>query len=140
MRSIEFAIGLATSITAEFWALRDGLKLALSAEVQSLVVELDAKVVVGLVKSNIDTNKSYSPLLYDCRCLLRRFLWVQVVHVYREGDRCVDALARWGGTMTEDFVAFDSPPSPDFLYLANMEIAGMYVDRITEIGLTSSMR
>ena len=41
--------------------------------------------------------------------------------------------------MTEDFVAFDSPPSLDFLYLVNMDIAGMYVDRITETGLTSSM-
>ena len=48
-----------------------------------------------------------------------------MVHAYREGKRCMDALARWGGTMTEDFVAFDSPPSPDFLYLVNMDTTGL---------------
>ena len=103
-------------------------------------MELDAKVVVDLVNSNVDTNKPYSPFLCDCRCLLRRFLRVQVVHVYREGNRCVDALARWGSTMNEDFVVFGSLPSPDVLYLANMDIAGMYLNRITETSLTSSVR
>ena len=44
----------------------------------------------------------------------------------------MDALARWGSTMNEDFVVFGSPPSPDVLYLANMDIDAMYVDGITE--------
>ena len=42
--------------------------------------------------------------------------------------------------MNEDFVVFGSPPSPDVLYLTNMDIASMYVNGITEIGLTSSVR
>nr|POE96986.1 putative ribonuclease h protein [Quercus suber] len=90
------SIGFATSVTAEFWALRDGLKLALSEGIQNLIVELDARVVVDLINSNVDSVKPYSPLLCDCRCLLRRFPRVQVKHVYREGNRCADALARWG--------------------------------------------
>ncbi|KAL0006134.1 hypothetical protein SO802_013695 [Lithocarpus litseifolius] len=90
------SIGFTTSITAEFWALRDGLKLALSEGIQNLIVELDARVVIDLINSNVDTVKPYSPLLYDCRCLLRRFPQAQVKHVYREGNRCADALANWG--------------------------------------------
>ena len=62
------SICFATSVTAEFWALRDGLKLALSQGIQNLIVELAARVVVDLVNSNVDTNKPYSPLLCDCRC------------------------------------------------------------------------
>ena len=42
--------------------------------------------------------------------------------------------------MNEDFVVFGSLPSPDVLYLANMDIAGMYLNRITETSLTSSVR
>ena len=80
------SIGFATSRSAEFWALRDGLTLALSEGIQNLIVELDARVVVDLLNSNVDINKPYSPLLCDCRCLLRRILQVQVVHVYREGN------------------------------------------------------
>ena len=103
-------------------------------------MELDAKVVVDLVKSNAVTNKPFAPLLYDCRCLLTRFLQVQVVRVYREGKRCADALARWGGTMAEVFAVFDNPPSPNILYLVNMDNVGMYVNRISRTDLTSSMR
>ena len=88
------SIGFATSVTAEFWALRDGLKLALSEGIQNLIVELDARVVVDLISSNVDSIKPYSPLLCDCRCLLRRFPRVQVKHIYREGNCCADALAR----------------------------------------------
>ena len=133
------SIGLATSITTKFWALRDGLKLALNAEIQRLIVELDTKVVVDIVKSNVVTNKPYAPLLYDCRCLMRRFLQVQVIHVYREGNRCADALARWGSSMAGIFVVFDQPPKSDILYLVNLDMAGMYVNKITEAVLTSSV-
>ena len=39
-------IGVATSIIAEFWALRDGLLLAAQLGITHLIVELDAKVIV----------------------------------------------------------------------------------------------
>lgn len=51
------SIGFATNVSIEFWALRDGLKLALSEGMQNLIVELDARVVVDLVNSNVDTYK-----------------------------------------------------------------------------------
>ena len=42
-------IGVTTSINAEFWALRDGLRLASQMGITHLAVELDAKVIVDLV-------------------------------------------------------------------------------------------
>ena len=68
------SIGHASSFIAEFWALRDGLKLALDIGVLRLVVELDAKVVVSLLTSTGGANKPYMPLLNDCRYLLSKFL------------------------------------------------------------------
>ena len=127
-------------MSAEFWALKDGLKLALSEGIQNLIVELDVQVVVDVVNSNVDTNKPYSPLLCDYKCLLRRIPRVQVVHVYREGNRCIDALARWESTMEEDFIVFSSPPSLDVLYLVNMDMVGMYVIRRTGTSLTACVR
>ena len=66
-------IGVATNITAEFWALRDDLILASQLEITQLLVELDAKVVVDLVLSRKPSNSPYSSLLNDCRFLLNRF-------------------------------------------------------------------
>ena len=98
IRGYARSIGYASSIVAEFWALRDGLKMALNEGIQRLIVELDAKVVVDLIKTNAATNKPYAPLLYDCMYLLTRFNQAQVVHVYREGNCCADALAKWAVT------------------------------------------
>ena len=68
------SIGHASSFIAEFWVLRDGLKLALDMGVLRLVMELDAKVVVSLLTSTGGANKPYVPFLNDCRYLLSRFL------------------------------------------------------------------
>nr|POE81434.1 hypothetical protein CFP56_05933 [Quercus suber] len=66
-------IGVATNITTEFWALRDGLILASQLGITQLLVELDAKVVVDLVLSRKSSNSPYASLLNDCRFLLNRF-------------------------------------------------------------------
>ncbi|KAK9990920.1 hypothetical protein SO802_025905 [Lithocarpus litseifolius] len=135
-RSIEHA----SSFVAEFWALRDGLKLALGTGVQRLVVELDAKVVISLITSIGGSNKPYFPLLNDCRYLLRRFLQTRVVHVFREGNRCANALARMGSNMDEEFLVFDNPPSPDVLYFVNTDAAGVLYNRSSFYDLTVLVR
>ena len=88
------SIGFTTSITAKFWALRDGLLLADQIGVQNLVIELDAKVLVELVQSETTFNAFYSSLLADCRSLLGRFQHYKVQHVFHEVNRVADALAK----------------------------------------------
>ena len=66
-------IGLATSVTAEFWAIRDGLTLASQLGISHLVVELDSKIVIDLVLSNNTSNRFYTPLLNDYMSLLTHY-------------------------------------------------------------------
>ncbi|KAK9985673.1 hypothetical protein SO802_030624 [Lithocarpus litseifolius] len=91
-------IGFTTNVMAEFWALRDGLLLALQMGINMLEVELDVKVVVDLVLASSTPNKAYSPLLNDCRCLIIRFQQVNMRHIFREANRCVDGFAKKGCT------------------------------------------
>ena len=70
MRGYVRSIGFTSSIIAELWALRDEVKLADHMGIRQLEVELDAKVIVGLLKSNTIPNSTYAPLLSDCRYLL----------------------------------------------------------------------
>ena len=79
-------------------------------------VELDAKVIVELLKSNSISNRGYSPLLHDCRMLLGQLQQVRVTHVFREANKCADFLAKRGCCMQADFV-FDHPPSAEYLPL-----------------------
>ena len=105
------SIGFTTSITAEFWALRDGLLLAVRMGVQKLVIELDAKVVVELMQSNSPSNAFYSSLLADCRLLLGKLQHFRVQHTFREANRVADAIAKLGGAMQDTFVVWDIPSS-----------------------------
>ncbi|KAK7833478.1 hypothetical protein CFP56_025606 [Quercus suber] len=57
----------------ECWALRDGLQLTNHLGIQNIVVELDAKIIVEILQSNQEINNSFSPLLMDCRLILRNF-------------------------------------------------------------------
>lgn len=66
-------IGLATSVTAKFWAIRDGLTLASQLGISHLVVELDSKIVIDLVLSNNTSNIFYTPLLNDYMSLLTHY-------------------------------------------------------------------
>ena len=86
------SIGLATNVVAECWALRDGLQRANQLGIQNIVVELDAKIIVDILQSNQETNNSFSPLLLDCRLLLRNFPQSRVRHVFREANFCADSL------------------------------------------------
>ena len=104
-------VRVATSIIAEFWALRDGLILADQLGITHLAVELDAKVIVQLVLSNNNSNRAYYPLLNDCRFLLSRFHHFKVNHVFKEANRVANKLAKEGCSSPFDFVILENPDS-----------------------------
>ena len=125
------SIGLATNVVAECWALRDGLQRANQLGIQNIVVELDAKIIVDILQSNQETNNSFSPLLLDCRLLLRNFPQSRVRNVFREANFCADAMAKRGMSQAEDFVVFDFPPSEDVNSFVNSDMYGLYYGRLT---------
>ena len=124
-------IGVATNITAKFWALRDGLILAFQLGITQLLVEHDAKVVVDLVLSRKPSNSPYSSLLNDCRFLLNRFQQVKVSHAFREANSCADSLAKGGCYLLEDFVVLKLPPNDSFYVMLNSDASGLYSLRLS---------
>ena len=64
------AIGCATSVAAELWALRDGIRLCISLKLPAVVFELDTKLVVDLLKKDMEKSNGIYVLVDDCReCL-----------------------------------------------------------------------
>ena len=122
--------GMATSVEAEFWDLRDGLTLASQKGINNIIVELDAKVVIELVCATNTPNRYYTPLLNDCKTLLTRFQGMRIKHVYREGNKCADMLARESCWLMDDFVVLDRPLSNDLCILLDADTTGMYSVRL----------
>ena len=85
-------LGHTSSFMVELWVLRDGLILAREMRLNNLIIELDALSVVTLMNNDFD-NLLMEPLLTDCRNLLKEIPNKRVIHIYREANQCVDALA-----------------------------------------------
>jgi ribonuclease HI len=109
-------LGITNSLVAELWGLRDGLTLARDLHISRLVVELDAKAVIDLLKPVPRTpfvTHPYSALIDDCRCLLHTFERVVIQHAHRESNFCMDLLAKEGNNLLDScaIVIYASPPS-----------------------------
>lgn len=101
-------IGLATSIKAELWALKDRLSLCINLNLVAVGIEVDAKVVLGWITNDFNTNLHHASLIMDCKTLISRIPQVKTKHCYREANKCADAITRKGPSTSQDFTIFDS--------------------------------
>ena len=135
MKGFARLIGFTTSITAEFWAWRDGLLQAVQIGVQNLLIELDAKVVIELVQSHSPFKAFYSSLLADCRSLLGRFQHYKVQNAFHEVNKVAEALAKLGCETQEHFVILENPPSNEISAFVYSDAIGENFCRLTASNL-----
>ncbi|KAL0001799.1 hypothetical protein SO802_015580 [Lithocarpus litseifolius] len=63
-------IGSANNFLAELWALPDGLFLCLQAQIQAVIIEMDAKAIVDAFSHQKNSNSIINSLMDDCRQLV----------------------------------------------------------------------
>ena len=81
-------------------------------------------VQVHLLKKDVENPNGVGILVANCREGMKEIYLVRIQHCYRETNKCADALARKGATLTQDFIIFMEPPS-DVAFLLNLDSAGM---------------
>ena len=97
-------------------------------------MELDAKTVVDCFLNPSYHNNVISPILDDCRQLMRRFRQIQVRHCYRQANRCADMLARMSTDQEHDFISFDCP-HVDIRNIVDEDSAGLFVNRACSVSV-----
>ena len=122
------AIGNTTSVAAKLWALRDGIQLCLELNLPMVIIELDAMLVVNLLRSTNHNPNGNNNLVADCREGMARIPRVKIQHCYREANKCADALARRGVLLPCNFLVFDSP-LVDVALLLSLDDAGLLYER-----------
>ena len=60
-------VGATNNFATKLWGLRDGFLLCSSLNISCLIVEIDAKVIVDVIKNSAYVNQIISPILDDCR-------------------------------------------------------------------------
>ena len=97
IRGFSHNLGITNSLVVELWSLRDGLLLTRELKICKFIVEIDAKSVVDLLKSeslgNTDSHP-YRSLINDCKYLILSFETVSLHHAYQKNNFYVDLLER----------------------------------------------
>ena len=65
-------IGVAFSVGAKLWALRNGLRFCISLNLLAVEIEFDAKVVLGWVTKEFNSNLHHASLILVCRTLINQ--------------------------------------------------------------------
>lgn len=117
-----------TNATAELWALRDGLRLCSALKLPTMIIELDAKIIVDLLQKEDSHQNCIDALVSDSKSELRAIPMVQVQHSYHDANKCTNALARKGALLSQDFVVF-LDPLVEVSLLLSLDSVGVAYDR-----------
>ena len=124
------SISVSSSITADLWALTEGLSLCIEKEASAVEIELDASATISLVASNVNTNGDLSSLVDDRRELLLRLPQVKLSHCFREANFCVNALAKLGSASSNVSLVFVNPPPLAVSQLLYADMIGVYQPKL----------
>ncbi|XP_039052636.1 uncharacterized protein LOC120194390 [Hibiscus syriacus] len=109
IRGFFMIIGKTTCAMAEIWGIRQGMFLAKSLEVAKLIIEADAKWIIDALNKDEIDNSQMTVIVKDC--VEMKEGWVtEIRHTLREGNRCVDRLAKMALEKRRDCIFWKSPP------------------------------
>ena len=93
-----------TNNEAEFWALNQGLRIAVRNGYTNLEISGDSQIAVDMVRK-LNNGKSWEKattswrtagIVQDIAALLKKIDYTVVSHVRRKGNQADDYLANWG--------------------------------------------
>lgn len=61
---------MVSPVDEKLWAFRDGLRLCISLNLLAVEIELDAKVVLGWITKEFNSNLHHVSFIWDCRTLI----------------------------------------------------------------------
>ncbi|KAI0519264.1 hypothetical protein KFK09_006706 [Dendrobium nobile] len=95
-------INLCNAISAELMALAKGLELCLSRGFFNIEIEVDALLIVQLIKNEKSLNPQFFYLIRKIRMAMAN-INCSLNHILREGNACADWLANFGCTCSSNF-------------------------------------
>ena len=127
------AIGITTSVAAELWALRDGIRLCIALMLPAVEIKLDAKVVIDLVRKESNNLNGLDALVADYKEGLKKISNVRFLHCFREANKCANNLARLDTMLDQDFTIFIHSPSEVNLLIRLDTIGTLYNRFVTSV-------
>nr|POE92799.1 hypothetical protein CFP56_06768 [Quercus suber] len=102
-----------------------------------VIIELDAKLVMDLLKKPGRSLNGNDVIVADCKENLKKIPRTIIKHYFREANKCTDALARRGALLSQDFLSFSFPPS-DVALLLSLDSAGTMSHKLSVLIVTEA--
>ena len=106
-------LGAASILVAEATAMRNGLRAAIQAGFTNIHIEGDNKILIHAVQGRIQPPWEIPVLVQDIHYYLQTCNNVIVHHIFREGNRAADWLAKLGLSLPSPLV-WSQVPHRDF--------------------------
>jgi ribonuclease HI len=114
---------------AELWGVYEGLRQVYKMGFRKVEVEVDSETVVQVIKSGCSKSLKGSSLIKRICQLLAKDWSVDITHIYREANKCADAMANLGCARDFVFEFFVSCPS-HVSDLYNLDLLGIPTPRL----------
>jgi hypothetical protein len=96
---------------AEFWDVLEGLRYVYRLGFRKVEVNIDSAAMVQVVCNRQLHSSLGNALVKQIWLLLEKDWCVEILHVYREANKCADALANIGYTLDYEIEFYeDCPP------------------------------
>lgn len=117
-------VGVTDILTAELWEIRCGIKSATKMGCSNLHTETDSSEAIGVIVHRADPFYPLLNLMHDIHYRLRAPFCQRISHIFREGNKPADWLAKKGTCQDEKLVPWESPSS-DISMLLVADSAGV---------------
>jgi ribonuclease HI len=117
---------------AELWGIYEGLKLANRRGVMRIELGINSQVIAHSLQDMKNCSTLGCALMKRIRQLLDRPWEVQIIHVFRDANRCVDMLANMGNESINGMEFFENPPSRVVQILKD-DIRGVFFPRLISV-------
>lgn len=115
---------------AELWSVYEGIKFAKARGCTRLEVESDSDIVVKQIQTSGIGGFEGWKLLKKIKSMIHDTGWeVRVVHIYREANKCADALAALACDQRVPMLLFPSVPNGIANIVAN-DLSGVSTPRV----------
>ncbi|KAL7163780.1 hypothetical protein ACSBR2_039828 [Camellia fascicularis] len=81
-----------------------------SIGMHGVIIETDAQQVMQLMEEDVANKFPFKGLLEDAKIIFRG-CECTIQHVFKEGNLCVDGLAKLGAAQPEEILMVNEPPS-----------------------------
>lgn len=103
--------GSCRSFVAEVHAVDFGIELAKRMGSLKLQIQMDNLVVIWTLQGTDNYGGECTHIIHHCRKIITDGSWeVEIIHVYREGNRHVDWLANQGINQNNNIELIQVPP------------------------------